>query len=172
MSASCSYVWFTYSLALAPGLTRERVGGTLLPHLPEGEVAAALDVELLYDVPAPDWGGHVPRLVDAPGRRVMGRVRVMPLESWPQVARLEEALSLATGERPVRVRTACGAMLSARAFTPPPPVPSPGLVSESFLEALVRAAAHAKLPTDYVSRLKAETRLIQTAQRGHARRSR
>ncbi|WNG20870.1 gamma-glutamylcyclotransferase [Cystobacter fuscus] len=172
MSATPSYVWFSFSLALAPGLTRERVQGALLPELPEGEVAAALDVDLLYDVPAPDWGGHVPRLVDAPGRRVMGRVRVMPLESWPQVAKLEETLSLATGERPVRVRTATGAMLSARAFTPPPPVPSPGLVSESFLEALARAAEHAKLPTDYVSRLQVEARLIQAVQRGHARRPR
>ncbi len=172
MSSRPSYVWFSYSLALAPGLARERLEGTLLPQLPEGEVAAALDVDLLYDVPAPDWGGHVPRLVDAPGRRVMGRVRVMPLESWPQVAKLEEALSLATSERPVRVRTATGAMLSARAFTPPPTESSPGLVSESYLEALARAAEHAKLPTDYVSRLQAEARLIQSAQRGQARRPR
>ena len=171
MSSRPSYVWFSYSLALAPGLTRERMESTLLPELPEGEVAAALDVELLYDVPAPDWGGHVPRLVDAPGRRVTGRVHVMPLESWPQVAKLE-ALSLATSERPVRVRTVTGAMLSARAFTPPPPVPSPGPVSESFLEALAQAAEHAKLPTYYVSRLQAEARLIQTVQRGPAKRSR
>lgn len=172
MSATPSYVWFSFSLALAPGLTGERVQGAPLPALPEGEVAAALDVELLYDVPAPDWGGHVPRLVEAPGRRVMGRVRLMPLESWPQVAKLEEALSLATRERPVRVRTATGAMLLARAFTPPPTEPSPGLVSESYLEALARAAEHAKLPTDYVSRLQAEARLIQAVQRGHARRPR
>ena len=25
--------------------------------LPEGELAEALDVELVYDAPAPDWGG-------------------------------------------------------------------------------------------------------------------
>ena len=165
--------WFAFSLSLAPGLVRERLQGVLPPAVPEGEVAEALDVELVHDVLAPEWEGRVARLVESPGRSVTGRLRAVPAPLWPQVAALEERLALATHERPLRVRTASGALVSARAFTPPAPArPAVGPVSESFLVALARAAESAKLPADYVTRLQAEAQLVQTVQRAQAQRLR
>jgi gamma-glutamylcyclotransferase len=158
--------WFAFSIALAPELARERLGGESPLRLTEGEVAHALDVDLIYDVPSEAWGGLVARMVDAPGRHLVGRVRAIPAASWPLVARMEESLALATDERPVRLRTPSGSLFSARAFTPlAPRAPTPGLVSVAYLLALARAAEHAKLPADDVSRLQAEARLVQAVQR-------
>ncbi|OJT21596.1 gamma-glutamylcyclotransferase [Archangium sp. Cb G35] len=165
--------WFAFSLALAPELAGERLRGVSLPSLPEGELAEALDVELVYDVPSAAWKGRVARLVDAPGQRVPGRLRAMPPDSWPLVTRGEKVLAEATLERPVRVRTASGALLSARAFTPPAPSQPPrSPVSVAFLVALARAAEHAQLPADAVERLQAEARLVQSVQRARSQRVR
>ncbi|MCY1074801.1 gamma-glutamylcyclotransferase [Archangium lansingense] len=165
--------WFAFSLALAPELASERLRGVSLPSFPEGELAEALDVELVYDVPSAVWKGRVARLVDAPGRRVLGQLRTLPPPTWPLVARVEKVLAEATRERPVRVRTASGALISARAFTPAAPRhPARGPVSVAFLVALARAAEHAKLPADEVERLQAEARLVQTVQRAQAQRVR
>ena len=163
--------WFAFSLALAPELLPERLPGPPLPALPEGEVAEALDVDLVYDVPAQPWEGRVARLVAAPGKRVVGRVREVPPAVWPQVARLERALALASQERPVQVRTASGVVVTARAFTTPTPrVRGQGLVSVPFLVALARAAEHAKLPAPYIEKLQAEAHLVQRVQDAHAHR--
>lgn len=165
--------WFAFSLALAPELASERLRGVSLPSPPEGELAEALDVELVYDVPSAAWRGRVARLVDAPGQRVPGRLRAMPPAAWPLVTRVEKVLAGATLERPVRVRTASGALFSARAFTPPAPSRPPrSPVSVAFLVALARAAEHAKLPADAVERLQAEARLVQTVQRARSQRVR
>jgi AIG2 family protein len=173
MSGTSPMPWFAYSLSLAPDVARERLRSTPVLALPEGELAEALDVELLYDASAADWGGKVARLVDAPGRKVLGLLRRMPPHTWPLVARLETALAQAVEERPVRVRTASGAVLSARAFTPPAPGQAPrGVVSVAFLEAHARAAEHAALPAAYVERLQAEARIVQTVQRAQADRTR
>ncbi len=144
-----------------------------MPELPEGELAEALDVEFRHDAPAPDWGGCIARLVDAPGRRVLGRLRSVPPQLWPQVARLEAALGLATEERAVRVRMASGGVLSARAFTPPAVGhTAQGPVSVAFLVALAQAAERAGLPADYVERLQAEAHIVETVQRAQAQRLR
>jgi hypothetical protein len=173
MTGTSPLPWFAFSLSLAPDVARERLRGIPVLSLPEGELSEALDVELVYDAPAADWGGKVARLVDAPGRRVMGLLRRMPPQSWPVVARLEETLALAAEERAVRVRTASGAVLSARTFTPPAPGHRPqGTVSVAFLVAHARAAERASLPAAYVERLQAEAHLVQTVQRAHADRIR
>ncbi|WP_434383848.1 gamma-glutamylcyclotransferase [Melittangium boletus] len=165
--------WFCFSLSLAPGLVRERLQGVLLPAVPEGELAEALDVELVYDVRAPDWDGRVARLVAAPGQRLAGRLRAVPPPFWPQVRALEEQLAQATHTHPVHVRTASGALVTAQAFTPPAPAsPDRGPVSQDFLGALARAAAYARLPSPYVTRLQAEAQLVQAVQRAQTERLR
>jgi hypothetical protein len=173
MTGTSPLPWFAFSLSLAPDVARERLRNMPVLDLPDGELAEALDVELIYDAPAPAWGGRVARLVDAPGRRVMGLLRRMPPQVWPLVTRLEETLSQAVEERPVRVRTATGAVLAARAFTPPDPrqVP-PGPVSVEFLVAHARAAERAALPASYVQRPQAEAHLVQTVQRAQSQRTR
>ncbi|HYH96928.1 gamma-glutamylcyclotransferase [Hyalangium sp.] len=173
MSGTSPLPWFAFSLSLSPDVARERLRNMPVLALPDGELAEALDVELVYDVQSADWGGKVARLVDAPGRRVMGLLRRMPPHTWAQVERLEAALAQAVEERPLRVRTASGATLSARAFTPPAPAHAPqGVVSVAFLEAHARAAERASLPATYVERLQAEARIVQTVQRAQADRIR
>jgi hypothetical protein len=173
MSGPAPLPWFTFSLTLAPSLVRERLPGVALPSWPEGEVVEALDVEPRYDVEAPDWGGRVARLVNAPSQRVTGRLRLLPATGWAQVAEWEARLAGATLERPVRVRTVSGSVISARTFTPPTPgQPAQGPVSEAFVVALARAAEHAKLPADVVKRLRAEAQLVHAVQRAQAERVR
>jgi hypothetical protein len=162
-------LYFSFSLTLAPELTRERLQAVTFPALPVGEVAEALDVSLIHDVPSPDWDGRVARLVDAPGQRIPGLLRTLSPQEGAALARLEQRLALATVEREVRVRTASGAQVTARAFTPPAVNPAPrGPVSVSFLVALARAAERAGLPADYVERLQAEAHLVQSVQRAQA----
>lgn len=173
MSGPPPLPWFAFSLSLSPDVARERLRNLPVMALPDGELAEALDVDLLYDAQATEWGGRVARLVDAPGKKVMGLLRRMPAHSWTLVERLETALAQAVEERPVRVRTASGATLSARAFTPPAPGrAAQGVVSVAFLEAHARAAERASLPPAYVERLMAEARIVQTVQRAQAQRIR
>jgi hypothetical protein len=166
MSGTKPLPWFAYSLSLAPEVALDSLRGVPAPELPGGELAEALGVALVYDVPAPDWGGRVARLVDAPGKRLMGLLRFLSPELWPQVARLEAALARAGEERAVRVRTASGAVLSARAFTPSADGhTTQGLVSVTFLVAHAHAAELAGLPARYVEQLQAEAHLVQKVQK-------
>ncbi|WP_426754166.1 gamma-glutamylcyclotransferase [Myxococcus sp. Y35] len=159
--------WFAYSLDLAPVMARERLPG--LPPIPdvlEGELAEALDVDVVYDVASAAWGGKVARLVDAPGRKLPGMLRRVEPEDWDALSRLEAALAGATAVRPVKVRTFTGAVLTAYAFTPAAPAtPAQGLVSESFLVTLALSAEQAGLSPDHVERLQAEARIVQALQK-------
>ena len=173
MSGPPPLPWFAFSLTLAPELFRERLQSVPLPALPQGELAEALDVDLVHDVPSRGWHGRVARLVNAPGKRVLGLLRPLAASDWPQVARVEKVLALASLERPVQVRTASGTLVSARTFTPPAarrPSPDEGEISVPFLVALARAAEHAQLPPGHVERLQAEAQLVQTVQRAQAQR--
>lgn len=158
--------WFAYSLDLAPVIAHERLPG--LPPIPdvlEGELAEALDVDVVYDVASAAWGGKVARLVDAPGRKLPGMLRRVPSDAWDALVRLESAMAGATDVRQVKVRTFTGAVLSAQVFTPPTPAtPAQGLVSESFLVTLAQSAEEAGLSPDHVERLQAEARIVQALQ--------
>ncbi|SEU27503.1 gamma-glutamylcyclotransferase [Stigmatella erecta] len=170
MSGTAPLPWFVFSLALAPGPVSARLQGLPVPELPEGELAEALDVGLVHDVPSPEWGGRVARLVEAPGQRLPGLLRAVPAPLWEQVARMEALLGGATEERTVRLRTASGALRTARAFSPAVPNgPGAGPVSVAFLVALARAAEHAGLPAAYVERLQAEAHLVHTVQQSRDR---
>ncbi|MBZ4394928.1 gamma-glutamylcyclotransferase [Myxococcus sp. AS-1-15] len=163
--------WFAYSVDLSPVTARERLPGLpVLPALPDGELAEALDVDVVYDVPSLAWGGKVARLVDAPGKKLPGVLRRLSPEAWDAVSRLESVIAEASTSRPVKVRTATGALLSAHAFTPPPrATPSPqGPISEAFLVTLALAAERAGLAADYVERLQAEAQIVGTLQQAKA----
>ncbi|NOJ95670.1 gamma-glutamylcyclotransferase [Corallococcus coralloides] len=166
---AASRPWFAFSLDLAPAAASRHLHGLPpVPDFPEGELAEALDVDVVYDVHVPNWGGRVARLVDAPGHRLSGRLRPVATESWPVLARLETALALATEERPVKVRTASGAVVDAHAFTPAERNTSTqGPVSEAFLITLAVAAERARLPAAVIEKLQAEARIVHAVQ--HAR---
>ncbi|WP_223638692.1 gamma-glutamylcyclotransferase [Corallococcus sp. EGB] len=161
--------WFAFSLDLAPAAASRHLHGLPpVPDFPEGELAEALDVDVVYDVHVPNWGGRVARLVEAPGHRLSGRLRSIATESWPVLARLETALAFAAEERPVKVRTANGTVVDAHAFTPAARNTSTqGPVSEAFLITLAVAAERARLPAAVVEKLQAEARIVHAVQ--HAR---
>lgn len=121
--------------------------------LPEGVVAEALDVDLVYDFPSRWWGGRVAGLVDRPGASVFGRLFTVPGADWPIVQHKEGAITGMCVERAVWVR-AGGERVEATAFTTNPARASlEGAVSPRFVEALLRGARAAGLPEAYLARL-------------------
>ncbi|MFN7130476.1 MAG: gamma-glutamylcyclotransferase [Myxococcales bacterium] len=127
-------------------------------ELPEGRLAEALDVGLVYDFPSRWWGGRVAGLVDAKGSSVWGRLFEIAEKDWPIVQHKEGAVTSMSVERPVRVRVE-GQELEAVAFTTNPRRASlDGPVSERFVEAFVRGARAAGLPQAYVAGLKGGAR--------------
>src|ERR1700690_1116553 len=49
-------------------------------ELPEGRLAEARDLGLVFDFPSRWWGGRVASLADAPGQRVFGRLFAVSAE--------------------------------------------------------------------------------------------
>jgi hypothetical protein len=122
-------------------------------QLPEGKLAEAQDVDLVYDFPSRWWAGRVAGLEDKPGARIWGRLFEIPGVDWPIIQHKEGAVTGMCVERPVRVRVD-GQEVEAFAFTTNPVRKSvEGPVSQRFVEALVRGARAAGLPDGYVRRL-------------------
>jgi gamma-glutamylcyclotransferase len=125
-------------------------------RLPEGQVAQALDVDLVYDFPSRWWGGRVAGLADRPGASVFGRVFEVAGADWPVVEHKEGAITGMCVERPVTVLVG-GERLEAIAFTTRPERASlDGPVSPRYVEALIRGAESAGLPAEYLARLRRE----------------
>jgi cation transport regulator ChaC len=126
--------------------------------LPPGEVAEALDVELVFDFPSRWWGGRVAGLIDKPGASVFGRLFRISAKDWPIIQHKEGAVTGMSVERAVRVRIA-DSLLEATAFTTRPDRASfEGPISRSFLDALIRGATSAGLPEAYLNRLQTSAR--------------
>ncbi len=124
-------------------------------NLPEGELAEAVDVDLVYDFPSRWWGGRVAGLEDKPGARVFGRVFEIAGSDWPIVQHKEGAVTGMSVEREVKLKIG-GKELTATAFTTNPSRANrEGPVSARFVEALSRGAQSAGLPADYVAKLRA-----------------
>ncbi|MFP2956627.1 gamma-glutamylcyclotransferase [Myxococcus sp. 1LA] len=122
-------------------------------ELPEGRLAEALDVDLVYDFPSRWWGGRVAGLRDATGQKVYGRLFEIRGQDWPIIQHKEGFVTSMCVERPVRVQVD-GQGLEATAFvTNPRRASGDGPVSPRFVEALVRGARSAGLPEAYVERL-------------------
>jgi gamma-glutamylcyclotransferase len=122
--------------------------------LPEGLVAEARGVDLVYDFPSRWWGGRVAGLADAPGGAVWGRLFEISAENWPIVQHKEGAVTGMCVEREVRV-VAGGEELVATAFTTNPGrARTDGPVSAGFVEAIARGAEAAGLPAAWVARLR------------------
>lgn len=126
--------------------------------LPEGRLAEAIGVDLVYDFPSRWWGGRVAGLQDRPGSSVYGRLFEIAEKDWPVIQHKEGAVTGMCVERTVRVR-AGGEELEAIAFTTNPRRASDeGTISARFVDALVRGARSAGLPPEYVERLAAAAR--------------
>jgi gamma-glutamylcyclotransferase len=129
--------------------------GYLEFELPEGQLAEARGLGLVFDFPSRWWGGRVAGLADAPGQRVCGRLYTLAAEDWPIVQHKEGAITGMCVEREIEVHVA-GAPVRAVAFTTAPARRSlDGAVSARFVEALQRGARAAGLPEAYLEELRA-----------------
>jgi hypothetical protein len=123
--------------------------------LPEGKVAAAEGVELVYDFPSRWWGGRVAGLKEATGQLVWGRLFEISERDWPIIQHKEGFVTGMSVEHPVKVRVHGSPELApATAFaTNPDRQNVDGPVSERFQEALRRGAAAAGLPPEWLATL-------------------
>jgi gamma-glutamylcyclotransferase len=123
--------------------------------LPAGEAAEAVDLALDYDFPSRWWAGRVAGLIERPGASVHGLLFRIPGKDWPVIQHKEGLVTGMCVERVVRVRSG-GRELDAVAFTTAPQRRSKdGLVSERFVQALVRGAQAAGLPEAWINSLRA-----------------
>lgn len=133
-------------------------------QLPKGEVGEAVDVDLVFDFHSIQWGGRIASLTKRPGRSVFGLLYQLRPEAWPIIQQAEGGRGGKFVELAVQVRAA-GRLQSATAFASHPDRRVlKGPVSESYAEALARAAEAAKLPQPYVLRLKAEAEILKRVQ--------
>ena len=122
--------------------------------LPEGLLAEAKGIDLIYDFPSRWWGGRVAGLTDKSGASVFGRLFSIAIKDWPIVQHKEGAITGMSIERNVTVLVD-GKEFAATAFTTSPGRASlEGPVSEGFKEALIRGAQQAKLPESYIASLR------------------
>lgn len=154
--ASASRLYFGYSTILDRAAFEEWRAQHSYEffQLPEGKLAEAAGVELVYDFPSRWWGGRVAGLADAPGHSVFGRLFEIAGKDWPIIQHKEGFVTGMCIERPVRVLVD-GQEREATAFTTSPRRASKdGPISPRFIEALVRGAESAGLPASYVERLR------------------
>jgi hypothetical protein len=127
-------------------------------ELPEGKLAEALDVEIVFDFPSRFWGGRVAGVKDAPGSSVHGRLFEIPEKDWAVIQHKEGAVTGMCVEKPVKVRVG-GEVIEATAFaTNPARASGDGPVSAPFVEALTRGARSAGLPDAWLSKLSASAK--------------
>lgn len=122
--------------------------------LPEGKIAQAIDLDLIFDFPSRWWGGRVAGLTDKSGGKIYGKLFEIPAKDWPIVQHKEGAITGMCIERSVQVLVD-GKTVNAIAFTTNPNRASnTGAISNEFIEALVRGAEQSGLPAEYISYLK------------------
>lgn len=125
-------------------------------ELPEGQVAEAKGVDLIFDFPSRWWGGRVAGLVDNSGSSVFGRLFKIPAINWPVIQHKEGVITGMSIERTLTV-TVDGKDIPATAFvTSPDRASTDGPISQRFLEALTQGAKQSGLPEHYISNLKSK----------------
>lgn len=162
-----SVLYFAFSPVLDPDRLGEwaRASGHRDFVLPEGEVAEALDVRLVYDRYSPDWGGRIAMLTPEAGQRVFGRAFEVSRADLPVLRRADGVLGDDVRELKVRVRLKGGVREAIAFATAPERATQDGAVSERYAFALARAAARAGLPAEYAQDLEAKALILQKVQR-------
>lgn len=127
-------------------------------HLPEGQLAEAKGLDLIFDFPSRWWGGRVAGLTEKSGSSVFGRLFSIPAKDWPVIQHKEGVITGMSIEKTIKV-TVNNEEFEATAFvTSPDRASLQGPVSERYLEALTRGAQQAELPEHYISTLKAKAK--------------
>ena len=150
-------LYFAYSTVLDRAAFEEwrSQHGYQFFSLPEGKVAEAVGVDLVYDFPSRWWGGRVAGLADRRSASVYGLLIEIAGKDWPVIQHKEGAVTGMCIEREVTVRCE-DRELKATAFTTRPERSSEeGPISVRFVQALVRGAKSAGLPDGYIERIRA-----------------
>lgn len=123
--------------------------------LPGGQVAKALDLDLVFDFPSRWWRGRVAGLQENAGSSVYGILFEIDPKDWPIIQHKEGFITGMCVEKVVQLEVN-GQKLEATAFATSPGRKSlDGPISPGFVEALVRGAEASQLPQDYIVKLKA-----------------
>lgn len=124
--------------------------------LPDGVIAEAPNVDLVFDFPSRWWGGRVAGLADKPDASVFGRLYEIAAADWPVIQHKEGVVTGMAVERAVRVRVN-GTEVEATTFVTSPNRQSlDGPVSERYMKALVNGATQAGLPAAYIDSLRSK----------------
>lgn len=122
-------------------------------NLPQGQLAQAMNVDLIYDFPSRWWGGRVAGLVDKSGSQVYGLVFEISATDWPVVQHKEGVVTNMSVERTIKVMID-GKEFDAIAFvTNPARASTQGPISERYVQALISGAKQARLPESYIASL-------------------
>jgi len=122
--------------------------------LPNGRLAEALDLDLVFDFPSRWWGGRVAGLQEKTGSSVFGILFEINPKDWPIIQHKEGFITGMCIEKVVQLSVG-GQKIEATAFaTSPGRKSSDGPISPGFVEALVRGAQASRLPQDYILKLK------------------
>lgn len=122
-------------------------------ELPEGRLARAENIDLIFDFPSRWWGGRVAGLTEKPGAYVYGKVFEIPSKNWPVVQHKEGVITGMSIEKEITVLVD-NKPVTAVAFTTNPLRTSlQGTVSQDYLEALIRGAKSSHLPEEYITTL-------------------
>lgn len=122
-------------------------------NLPEGSVAEAKNMDLIFDSPSRWWGGRVAGLQEKKGSSVFGILYEIPANDWPVVQHKEGVISGLSVEKAVEV-SVDGKTFQAIAFTTNPTrATTQGDVSQRYLQSLKAGAETSGLPAAYVDSL-------------------
>ncbi len=127
-------------------------------NLPEGQVAEAKGVDLIFDFPSRWWGGRVAGLVDQVDSSVFGRLFEIPAKEWPIIQHKEGVVTGMSIERKIRVLVGDQEFEATAFVTAPQRRSLEGPVSERYIEALVRGAKQSGLPETYIAGIPGKAR--------------
>ncbi|MBL8951076.1 MAG: gamma-glutamylcyclotransferase [Myxococcaceae bacterium] len=122
-------------------------------ELPEGKLAEAKDLALVFDFPSRFWGGRVAGLKDQPGASVHGRLFEVPDKDWAIIQHKEGAVTGMCVEKTVSVSVGGEVVEATAFFTNPTRASGDGPVSAGFVEALTRGARSAGLPEAWLQKI-------------------
>lgn len=126
--------------------------------LTQGREGEAIDLTLVYDFPSRWWGGRVAGLADEKGSAVHGLVFEISEKDWPIIQHKEGAVTGMCVERPVQVKVGQSVVVAIAFTTNPQRASTDGPVSDRFVEALARGAEAAKLPAEWIAKVRALAR--------------
>lgn len=121
--------------------------------LPEGQVAAAQNMDLIFDFPSRWWGGRVAGLTEKENSQVWGKLYAIEAKNWPIIQHKEGVVTGMSIEIPIEVKVDDKSFTAIAFATNPERKSTQGSVSPAYVEALIRGAKAAGLPSDYITSL-------------------